>query len=98
MASKQTKSDTSRNSRIPNFFKMSILDRISALHEKGLLSSEDVRQLTNSDHQLNVNVADKMIENVLGVFGLPPSLPWASEFVARSTQSSKLGCQEPSRY
>ncbi len=71
MASKQTKSDTSRNSRIPNFFKMSILDRISALHEKGLLSSEDVRQLTNSDHQLNVNVADKMIENVLGVFGLP---------------------------
>ena len=50
---------------------MSILERISALHEKGLLSSNDVRQLTSSDHQLNINVADKMIENVVGVFGLP---------------------------
>ena len=44
---------------------MSILERISALHEKGLLSSNDVRQLTNADHQLNIDVADKMIENVL---------------------------------
>ena len=71
MASKRPKNESSGRSRIPNFFKMSILERISALHEKGLLSSNDVRQLTSSDHQLNINVADKMIENVVGVFGLP---------------------------
>ena len=71
MASKRPKNESSGKSRIPNFFKMSILERISALHEKGLLSSNDVRQLTSSDHQLNINVADKMIENVVGVFGLP---------------------------
>ena len=71
MASQQSDSKSSGRSRIPNFFKMSILERISALHEKGLLSSNDVRQLTNADHQLDIDVADKMIENVLGVFGLP---------------------------
>ena len=71
MASQQPDHKSSGRSRIPNFFKMSILERISALHEKGLLSSNDVRQLTNADHQLNIDVADKMIENVLGVFGLP---------------------------
>ena len=71
MASKRPKNESSGKSRIPNFFKMTILERISALHEKGILSSSDVRQLTSSDHQLNINVADKMIENVVGVFGLP---------------------------
>ena len=67
MASKRPKNESSGKSRIPNFFKMTILERISALHEKGILSSSDVRQLTSSDHQLNINVADKMIENVVGV-------------------------------
>ena len=71
MASQQPNSNSSGRSRIPNFFKMSILERISALYEKGLLSSNDVRQLTNADHLLNIDVADKMIENVLGVIGLP---------------------------
>ena len=71
MASQQPDSKSSGKSRIPNFFKMNILERIAALQEKGLLSSNDVRQLTNADHQLDINVADKMIENVVGVFGLP---------------------------
>ena len=71
MASKRPKNESSGKSRIPSFFKMTILERISALNEKGMLSSSDVRQLTSSDHQLNINVADKMIENVVGVFGLP---------------------------
>ena len=71
MASERLGKEQSGRSRIPNFFKMTILERITALHEKGLLSAADVRQLVNSDNQLNINVADKMIENVVGVFGLP---------------------------
>ncbi len=59
------------SSRIPNFFRMSIAERITALHSRGLLSSEDVQQLVSASHQLQLNVADKMIENVVGVFGLP---------------------------
>ena len=61
----------SLSSRIPNFFLMSITERIAALHTRGLLSQDDVHQLVTSKHQLQLNSADKMIENVVGVFGLP---------------------------
>ncbi len=70
MASEQEKAPTS-SSRISNFFKMSIVERIAALNANGLLSQQDVQQLVTSNHQLNINAADKMIENVVGVFGLP---------------------------
>ena len=59
------------SSRIANFFKLSVSERIAALYKNGLLNAEDVQALTRANHQLNINVADKMIENVVGVFGLP---------------------------
>ncbi len=73
MASKQSDTPTSSgiSSRIPNFFRMPVSERIAALHERGLLNATDVAQLVSAQHQLTVNVADKMIENVVGVFGLP---------------------------
>ncbi|MEM8766657.1 MAG: hydroxymethylglutaryl-CoA reductase, degradative [Pseudomonadota bacterium] len=61
-------------SRIPNFFKMTVAERITALRERELLSEEDVRALATADHTLRLAVADKMIENVVGVFGLPMGL------------------------
>jgi len=61
-------------SRIPNFFRMSISQRISALHQRGLLSEDDIRLLASGDHSLRLAVADKMVENVVGVFGLPMGL------------------------
>lgn len=61
-------------SRIPNFFRMTIAERIAALRQRGLLSEDDVRALATSDHTLRLPVADKMIENVVGVFGLPMGL------------------------
>ncbi|NBC22561.1 MAG: hydroxymethylglutaryl-CoA reductase, degradative [Gammaproteobacteria bacterium] len=57
--------------RIPNFFRMSVGERIAALHERGLLSDADVRELASGEHTLRLPVADRMIENVVGVFGLP---------------------------
>jgi hydroxymethylglutaryl-CoA reductase len=63
--------EAKQSSRIPNFFRMSVSERIAALHEKGLLDAEDVQQLISANHQLQLSVADKMIENVVGVFGLP---------------------------
>ena len=75
MASKQENESSaesnSQSSRIPNFFRMSVNERISALHQRGLLSQDDVQQLVSANHQLQLNAADKMIENVVGVFGLP---------------------------
>ena len=68
MALKQTADITSR---IPNFFKMEVTERIVALRRSGLLSEDDARLLGSGEHQLRLPVADKMIENVVGVFGLP---------------------------
>lgn len=67
----KTEQDQQGSSRIPNFFRLNINQRIAALHERGLLSQEDVQQLSTGSHQVQLNVADKMIENVIGVFGLP---------------------------
>ncbi len=61
-------------SRIPNFFKMTVAERITALRERDLLSEQDIRALATADHTLRLPVADKMIENVVGVFGLPMGL------------------------
>ncbi len=58
-------------SRIPNFFNMSVAERIDALHHRGLLGDEDIGMLAGTGHTLRLPVADKMIENVVGVFGLP---------------------------
>ena len=61
------------SSRIANFFRMPVGERIAALHQRGLLNSDDVHQLVSANHQLQVNVADKMIENVVACL----VCPWA---------------------
>ena len=69
-----SKSATERSSRIPNFFRLSVAERIDALRQRGLLSAGDKRLLASGEHGLSLPVADKMIENVIGVFGLPLGL------------------------
>ena len=61
-------------SRIPEFYRMSVDDRLRAIHERGMLTSEDSEALTSGEHTLTVQGADKMIENVIGVMGLPVGL------------------------
>lgn len=58
-------------SRIPNFFKLSVRARIEALRDRTALTEEDLAALDAGSHTLKLHVADKMIENVVGVFGLP---------------------------
>ncbi len=61
-------------SRIPHFYKMSVDERVEAVHERGLLSDSDYKTLRSGQHTLNLSAADKMIENVIGVMGLPIGL------------------------
>ena len=68
------KPKTGNSSRIPNFFKLDMDARVEALRERGLLTDEDVNALKSGGHMLQPHVADKMIENVVGVFGLPLGL------------------------
>lgn len=61
-------------SRIPEFYKLSVAERVRAVHERGLLSRDDFKALASGRHTLTVDSADKMIENVIGVMGLPVGL------------------------
>ncbi|MGH8829144.1 MAG: hydroxymethylglutaryl-CoA reductase, degradative, partial [Jiangellaceae bacterium] len=44
------------------------------LRDRGLLSREDYQSLVSGDHILDIQRADKVIENVIGVMGLPVGL------------------------
>lgn len=65
---------TSDRSRIPEFYKLSVADRVRLMRERGWLSEEDYQALISGEHTLKVQKADKMIENVVGVMGLPVGL------------------------
>jgi hydroxymethylglutaryl-CoA reductase len=60
--------------RIPEFYKLSVDERVRAVHERGLLTSGDFRSLASGRHTLDLSAADRMIENVVGVMGLPLAL------------------------
>jgi hydroxymethylglutaryl-CoA reductase len=59
-----------RSSRLPGFHKLSIEERINIVKEFAGLSDSDVN-LLKSGKPLPVDIADKMIENVVGVMGIP---------------------------
>jgi hydroxymethylglutaryl-CoA reductase len=51
-----------------------VAERVRAVRDRGLLSSQDYRALLAGDNVLDVAEADSMIENVIGVMGLPVGL------------------------
>jgi len=61
-------------SRIPKFYQASIPERLDILREKGILNREEYIQLLNGDNTLPPEDADRLIENVIGVFSLPLAL------------------------
>ena len=92
-----TADDASANSgsRIPNFFKLSVGARIEALRDRTALTEEDLAALDTGTHTLKLHLADKMIENVVGVFGLPMGV--ALNFLVDSREVIvPLSVEEPS--
>jgi len=69
-----TKSSKKINSRISGFYKKSIRERLEFLYKENILDKQDFEMFINGDNILKSNDADKMIENVIGVFGLPLAL------------------------
>ncbi len=59
------------DSRIKGFYKRSLNQRIEQLVAGGWLTAGDAESLRQGRHTLLPATADKMIENVVGVFGLP---------------------------
>jgi hydroxymethylglutaryl-CoA reductase len=60
--------------RIPEFYKLSIQERVQAVAERNLLGPEELEALATGKHTLDLESADRMIENVVGVMGLPLGL------------------------
>ncbi len=59
------------DSRIPGLYKLSIAERIAKLEQAGWLTANDADALRCGRHILPAAGADRMIENVVGVFALP---------------------------
>jgi hydroxymethylglutaryl-CoA reductase len=59
------------DSRIAHFYRKSIAERIDELADRELIEPADARALSDKTQLLEPELADKMIENVIGVFGLP---------------------------
>ena len=59
------------DSQISGFYRLDVGQRINRLEERGLLSADDAAALREGRHVLLPAQADKVIENVIGVFGLP---------------------------
>ncbi len=64
----------SKTSRIPGFYKHSVQHRLQLLFEQDTLSREDYDLLRKAHSVIDVEEADALIENVIGVHGLPVGL------------------------
>ena len=60
--------------RIPEFYKLSVKERVKAVADRDLLGPEELEALATGAHTLDLESANKMIENVVGVMGLPLGL------------------------
>ena len=60
-------------SRLPGFHKLSPTQRSALVGEQAALSETEIGMLTNGNG-LSLELADKLIENVIGVYGLPMGL------------------------
>ena len=60
--------------RLPGFHRLGVTERLQLLRSRGLLTQADHRALTSGTQRLEPAQADKMIENVIGVMGLPVGL------------------------
>jgi hydroxymethylglutaryl-CoA reductase len=59
------------DSRISGFFKSKVAARLETLVERGFVTADDAAQLKKTLGALSADVADKMVENVTSIFGLP---------------------------
>ena len=59
------------DSRLSGLYKLNVSQRIDALRAAGWLSPHQAEALQAGRQVLSVTAADKVIENVVGVFGLP---------------------------
>jgi hydroxymethylglutaryl-CoA reductase len=83
------------DSLISGFYRLDIRQRIERLQQRGLLSADDASMLREGRHVLLPAAADRIIENVIGVFGLPFAI--SPNFVINGTgRLAPMVVEEPS--
>jgi len=83
------------DSLISGFYRLDIRQRIQRLQQRGLLSADDASTLREGRHVLLPAAADRIIENVIGVFGLPFAI--SPNFVINGTgRLAPMVVEEPS--
>ena len=83
------------DSSIRGLYRLSVAERIGRLEELGWLSPVDARALRDGHCVLTAGAADRMIENVVGVFGLPLAI--APNFIVNGHERIvPLVVEEPS--
>ena len=83
------------DSRISGLYKLSVVERIARLEELGWLEADAARELRAGRQVMSALAADKIIENVVGVFGLPMAI--APNFVVNKRECIvPLVVEEPS--
>ncbi len=81
--------------RLKGLHRLELAARIEALREAGFLGADAARQLATGRQVLSIAAADRMIENVIGVFGLP--LAVAPNFIVNGREMlAPLVVEEPS--
>jgi hydroxymethylglutaryl-CoA reductase len=84
-----------KNSQISGLYRLDVGQRIDRLEQQGLLSAEDASALREGRHVLLPAAADRIIENVIGVFGLPFAI--APNFIINGTDRlAPMVVEEPS--
>ncbi len=63
-----------KGSRIPGFYRLTPRERVQTALEHGLVNEADFKDLARGRASLDAARADRMIENVIGVLGLPVGL------------------------
>jgi hydroxymethylglutaryl-CoA reductase len=83
------------NSRVSGLYKLSVSERIDQLENLGWLASDAARDLRAGRQVISAIAADKIIENVIGVFGLPMAI--APNFIVNEREYIvPLVVEEPS--
>ena len=83
-----------KTSRIPGYHKLSVSERIDKLRELANLTEEDLELLRKAT-PLPIDTADRMIENVVGILGIPLGI--ATNFVINKKEYLiPMAIEEPS--
>ena len=84
-----------KSSRLSGFYHLSVAERVAELEKLGFLSPSAARDLRAGRQVIAALAADKIIENVVGVFGLPLAI--APNFIVNGRECIvPLVVEEPS--